>query len=97
MSNFCVYILYSESLDKYYVGQTEDLGVRILFHNHPIESRKFTAKGIPWSLKISLACESKDHALRLESFIKKMKSRKFIERLIIDPQLRNDIIKRTST
>jgi putative endonuclease len=96
MSNFCVYILYSEALDKYYVGQTENLQIRIQFHNNPIESRKFTAKGIPWSLKISLACESKNHALRLEGFIKKMKSRKFIERLVNDPQLRNDIIKRTS-
>ena len=28
-----VYILYSQSLDKYYVDQTEDLEVRIQFHN----------------------------------------------------------------
>jgi putative endonuclease len=94
---YCVYILYSSKLDKYYVGRTENLEVRLQFHDNPIESRKFTAKGIPWVLKASLSCRSLEHSIKLEQFIKRMKSRKFIESLITDPMLRNDIINKTST
>jgi putative endonuclease len=76
-----IYILYSEKLDKYYIGRTEDLSVRLEFHNNPIESRKFTARGIPWVIVFSFECESLKEAELLEKTLKKMKSRKFIERL----------------
>jgi putative endonuclease len=79
-----VYILYSEKLDKFYIGRSCDLDQRLKYHNHPIESRKFTARGIPWVLKLKITCKSKDQAIRLEKMIKKMKSRKFIEALIAD-------------
>jgi hypothetical protein len=45
---YCVYILYAAKVDKYYVDRTEDLD------NNPVESRKFTAKGIPWLLKAGI-------------------------------------------
>ncbi|MCI0751250.1 MAG: GIY-YIG nuclease family protein [Flammeovirgaceae bacterium] len=84
----CFYILYSEKLDKFYVGGTEDLATRLKFHNNPIEPRKFTAKGIPWILKLSIDCTSKSEALIMEKRIKSMKSRKFIMSLIEDTQFR---------
>ena len=92
MSACCVYILYSESLDKYYVGSTEDLDQRIHIHNHPNESRKFTAKGLPWILKCRIDCFTKEMAFSLERRIKSMKSRKFIERLLQDDTFRQDFI-----
>ncbi len=94
---FCVYILYSASSDKYYVGQTEDLQSRIVIHNNPFESRKFTAKGIPWTLKLKLPCDSRSTAMMMERYIKSMKSRIFIERLLTDHVLQNELIAKFST
>ena len=43
-----LYILYSPSSDKYYIGQTPDLETRLLFHNELSED-SFTSKHRPWS------------------------------------------------
>jgi putative endonuclease len=88
MDAYCVYILYSDSLDKFYIGSTHDLALRIHIHNNPHEGRKFTAKGIPWMLKLRIDCIDKRHAVLIESKIKSIKSRKFIERLIVDEDFR---------
>ena len=97
MVAYWVYILYSAKIDKYYIGRTENLELRVQYHNHPVESRKFTFRGLPWVLKLSIPCDSLEHSIKLEQFIKKMKSRKFVESLIRDERLRNDIIKKTNT
>ena len=81
---FFVYILYSARLDKYYIGRTENVELRLALHNNPIEGRKFTARGIPWTLQLSVPCETKEQSIRLEKLIKKKKSRKFIESLLAD-------------
>ena len=47
---FYVYILYSQSADKFYVGQTSDVHKRLREHNNPLENSKFTAKFIPWEI-----------------------------------------------
>ncbi|WP_313114859.1 GIY-YIG nuclease family protein [Aequorivita sediminis] len=38
---YCVYILYSDSLSRFYIGYTSNFDVRIAFHENP-EPRKFT-------------------------------------------------------
>jgi putative endonuclease len=43
---FYVYILYSDKLNKYYTGQTNDLEDRL--HRHNSSQEKFTSKGVPW-------------------------------------------------
>ena len=92
-----VYILYSAKLDKYYIGRTENLGLRLQYHNNPIESRKFNARGIPWELRLSIPCQNKEQSIRLEKFIKRMKSRKFIESLLTNGILVQELIQRMST
>ena len=82
-----IYILYSRKLDKYYLGRTTDLTQRLHFHNNPIESRKFTAKGIPWEMVFFFKCNDKSEAIELERKLKKMKSRKLLEKLIANPSL----------
>jgi len=42
------YILYSEKLDKYYVGSCINLERRLYEHN--IGHSKFTSSGIPWKI-----------------------------------------------
>ena len=75
-----LYILFSKILNKYYVGSTPDLDRRIAEHNRGKE--KFTKTGMPWILVYKEVFEELKQARQRESFIKKMKSRTYIERLI---------------
>ena len=75
-----VYILFSKTLNKYYVGSTPDLHKRLEEHNRGKE--KFTKTGIPWLLVYSEIFEELKQARQREAYIKKMKSKVFIERLI---------------
>ncbi|MCE7063401.1 GIY-YIG nuclease family protein [Dyadobacter sp. CY343] len=67
--SFVVYILFSESLNKFYVGQTQDLDSRLRRHN---EGRvNFTGKGVPWILVHTFECSDRSTAMQLEGKIKK--------------------------
>jgi putative endonuclease len=79
MTNYC-YILYSQKLNKYYVGSTSDIERRLDEHNRGKE--KFTRTGMPWVLVFKEAFESLQNARRREQYIKRQKSRKYIENLI---------------
>ena len=88
---FYLYIIYSESADKYYIGHTSDPGRRLFEHNNN-PRMTFTHKYRPWVLKVSFpVSEMRSDALRVERYIKKLKSRKFIEQLIIMKNI-NEII-----
>ncbi|MUP37712.1 GIY-YIG nuclease family protein [Labilibaculum euxinus] len=83
---FFIYILYSPSSDKYYLGYTEDVSKRIFMHNNPIRT-SYTSKHRPWILKKAFKVgNNKTLALKIEQKIKKMKSRKYLEQLL-DPQI----------
>ena len=73
---FIVYILYSSSIDKYYVGYTNDLERRLLEHNR--KKGKYTDGGIPWRLVHQEEFELKIEAMNREKFIKAQKSRQYI-------------------
>ena len=88
---FFTYILFSEKLNRFYIGTTDDVEKRLLEHNSVFYSNSFTSKGIPWELKFTYACDSSKQAYDLERFIKKMKSRKFIERFIEDERIIIDV------
>lgn len=79
MPGFC-YILYSQKLDKYYVGSTTDMDRRLYEHNRGKE--KFTRTGLPWFLCYTETLTDLKSARQRELYIKKKKSRKFIEALI---------------
>ena len=66
---YVVYILYSESLQKYYVGQTADVEARLNAHNSG--KANFTSKGVPWRLVHLFECLDRSESTRLESSIKK--------------------------
>ena len=75
-----VYIIYSQQLNKYYVGYSTDLEKRLAEHNSGIS--KFTAKASDWILKYSEAFPDRESAMKREREIKDKKSRKYIEWLI---------------
>ena len=74
------YILFSEKLNKYYIGSTTDLERRLIDHNRSKE--KFTSLGVQWILVYNEAFELLKDARKRELYIKKQKSRIFIENLI---------------
>ena len=56
---------------------------RLEEHNNPPENKKYTAKHLPWELKIFFECsDSRGNGLLVEMFIKNQKSRDFLEKLI---------------
>ena len=77
---FC-YILYSKSLDQFYIGHTgEELKERLRRHlsNH----KGFTAKAKDWFVVYFESFENKSSAYRRELQIKSWKSKKKIRELI---------------
>ena len=83
METYTVYILYSASLDKYYVGFTSDLEERIRKHN--TNHKGFTGRSNgDWKLRWKEIYSSKSEAMFRERQIKNWKSRKLIEKLITE-------------
>ena len=79
-----MYILYLHdtlSIDRYYIGYSHDPFLRLEKHN--LGATTSTRNGRPWILVYHEEYEDKSSAIRRELEIKKMKSRKFIEKLII--------------
>jgi len=75
-----LYILWSESAQRYYVGQTTDVEQRLAAHNSG--RSRWSKRGVPWQLVFKKECADRSGARRLESFIKRQKSRRFIEDVI---------------
>ncbi|GGH08958.1 GIY-YIG nuclease family protein [Pedobacter zeae] len=81
---FYLYILYSSSSDKYYVGYTEDAEKRLSEHNNG-KRTTYTSKHRPWILKKSLALgEDRGFAMKIEKAVKKTKSRLIIEKIVLE-------------
>ena len=75
-----VYILYSPSIDTYYIGSTANLEDRIKRHNSGRST--YTKRGIPWQIVYTKEFSTKAEACREECRIKAEKSRKYIEQLL---------------
>ncbi|MDN3205853.1 GIY-YIG nuclease family protein [Algoriphagus sediminis] len=75
-----LYIIFSEKLNKYYIGACNDLDRRL--YEHSIGHSKFTSTGIPWKLMHKEEFLNLESAKQRERQLKKMKSRKYIEKLI---------------
>lgn len=81
-----VYILFSNKLNRFYIGFTSDFDTRIEFHKNA-QSHKFTAKADDWELFFKIICESKVQGLQIEKHIKKMKSKTYIKNLVKYPDI----------
>ncbi len=73
-----VYILYSEKIDKHYIGSCLDLESRIVEHNKHVYPGSFTTQSDDWVLYFSLSTASEKTARDIEKHIKRMKSRKYL-------------------
>ncbi len=72
-----VYILYSRSLQKYYIGHTKDFSDRITRHNSGHE--KSTKKGAPWELIWKAEVATRSQAMKLELKIKNRGAKRYLK------------------
>ena len=84
----CCYIIYSPSLDSFYIGVThQSMNQSLDSHNTGKYSKSFTSKANDWEVFLTLAGEDYAHAIRIERKIKRMKSRKYLINLKKYPEL----------
>ena len=76
------YILHSTTLDRYYVGYTASTLEQRL-HWHLSNHKGFTGKAKDWKIAYHESFDTKKEAYAREREVKKWKSRKKIEELII--------------
>ncbi len=76
-----LYILYSASLDKYYIGISQDVNRRLKQHNRP-SSKGWTARGRPWELVFTHEYPDRLTATRAERALKRRRSKRYLEKLV---------------
>lgn len=76
---YVVYILKNPN-DKYYIGYTGDINRRLEKHN--LGHTKSTKNKGVWKIAYKEQFETRGQAIKREKYIKKQKSKKFIEELI---------------
>lgn len=89
-----VYILHSQKLNRFYIGYTTNLDLRLDFHLNDSQARKFTYKANDWTLFFSLTCASKKQALAIEKHIKAMKSKVYVENLVKYPEMTHKLLEK---
>ena len=78
---FTVYILHSDSLNRFYIGFTSDSPEERL-RKHLANHQGFTSKATDWKIVFTESFDNKPSAMNREKQIKNWKSRKMIEKLI---------------
>ncbi|PTB92413.1 endonuclease [Marivirga lumbricoides] len=78
---FTVYVLYSPTFKKIYIGYTSDLSNRLASHN--VYSKKgYTTRYRPWEVLYTESYIDKRAALKREKALKSARGRAFIWQLI---------------
>ncbi|NOY36399.1 MAG: GIY-YIG nuclease family protein, partial [Chlorobi bacterium] len=71
---FSVYILWSDKLSRFYIGQTDDLQKRVHRHNSGWELA--TKPGVPWKLVCSVEKRTRKEAMELERKLKNLSQKR---------------------
>ncbi|UEG52314.1 GIY-YIG nuclease family protein [Mucilaginibacter daejeonensis] len=79
---FYTYILWSQKGGRYYIGHKADMDERSCRYNSGMVTA--TRNKGPWEVKYIETFTTKQEANARELYIKKMKSRVYIERLVAD-------------
>ena len=82
-----VYILYSEKLQRFYTGSCKDFQFRFQDHLDKVYPASFTSNSDNWQLFLLIENLEYAQARSIETHIKKMKSRVYIENLARYPEM----------
>jgi len=91
MLYYC-YILYSPTLDKFYIGETENLEERLIQHNTGIHEVAYTKQVSDWELYHEIICQSRSQVRAIERHIKQMKSKIYIKNLRRYPEMSKKLL-----
>jgi len=78
---FYVYVLYSATGKRYYIGQTENVENRLKRHNSRFEVS--TSPYVPWAMVLTIPKESRSASMGLEKKLKNLNTedlQKFIKK-----------------
>ncbi len=75
-----VYILQSYVDNSYYIGTTVDLEERLIEHNSG--TKGYTSRIKPWKVVYIEEYQTRTEALKREKYLKNLKSKKYIEKMI---------------
>ena len=89
-----VYILYSQNLDRFYTGSCKDFLFRFQDHLDKVYPGSFTSNTDDWQLFLLIENLNYDQARSIETHIKKMKSRIYMDNLAKYPEMIAKLIKR---
>ena len=78
--SFFVYILYSSEYARTYVGQAENVDVRLRRHNAGFV--RSTKEYRPWTLIHSESFQTRSEAIQREAWLKTVSGRRFISKLL---------------
>ena len=78
---FILYVLYSPSANKFYVGYTSYLESRLLSHNQ-LGIKDWTKRYRPWELMYTESYQTKSSALKREKELKTGVGREFIQKML---------------
>jgi putative endonuclease len=82
-----VYILFSDKHNKFYTGSCLDLEARLIDHKNKTFRNSYTANADDWELYFSINDLDYSVARKIETHIKSMKSKKYIENLKQYPEM----------
>ncbi|MEG9329070.1 GIY-YIG nuclease family protein [Salinimicrobium catena] len=91
-----VYILYSASLDSFYIGSCRDLDLRLEQHRNGRYEKSFTRRASDWTDFLVIDDLGYEQARQIEVHIKKMKSSKYFKDLKSYPEMRKKLIEKYS-
>ena len=89
-----VYILKSVKLNRFYIGYTSNLDLRLEFHADDTQTRKFTHSATDWELVFTINCATKKQGLLIEQHIKSMKSKVYIHNLTQYPEMTEKLLEK---
>jgi putative endonuclease len=98
IQNAYCYIIFSENLNKYYVGSTtETIIERLEKHiTEYYEGTHFTHSTKDWNIYLTIPCLNRNQAKKVEAHIKRMKSKKYIQNLKEHPQIIKKLLNKYS-
>jgi len=85
MSVHFVYVLYSDSFHRFYIGSSANPQKRLQSHNDP-RNKGWTRRYAPWRLMYTEECINKHEALTREKYLKTGIGRDYIKTLFANTQ-----------
>ncbi|NTV41650.1 MAG: GIY-YIG nuclease family protein [Candidatus Moranbacteria bacterium] len=77
---FFVYAIYNKKNNKFYIGQCEDLNVRLELHNNKTFKNSYTSRfDGSWEFIYTEHANSRNDALKREKQLKSFRGREFIK------------------